>query len=201
MSAKAGRRPMLACKDDLRGSLAHAWFMLQEGVTDRRSPFHVCTLATVDADGNPQARSVVLRECHAEERWIRFNTDMRTEKARNIATNPVASMLFYDAQEKVQLRLGVRLALLPPEERARVWDQTPHYSRECYQVTRSPGQPIASPHDVVFDADITEEGEPHFAPVRAQIDTIEWLYLAVRGHRRARFQFVGEEVTAQWLVP
>ena len=201
MSAKAGRRAMLACKNDLDGSLAHAWFMLQNGVSDRRSPFHVCTLATVDEEGNPQARSVVLRACNSEERWIRFNTDMRTQKAKNIATNPVASMLFYDAQEKVQLRLGVRLALLPDEERSQAWAKTPHYSRECYQVTMAPGQPIASPHDVVFDAAITDEGEPHFAPVRAQIESIEWLYLAVRGHRRARFLFQDEQVTAQWLVP
>jgi hypothetical protein len=30
---------------------------------------------------------------------------------------------------------------------------------------------------------------------------MEWLYLAAKGHRRARFTFDGEQTTYQWLVP
>ena len=201
MSTQRRRAPVLECKDDLYGSLAHAWAMLNEAVIDRRSAFHICTLATVDNDGFPQARSVVLRGCNSEERWLRFNTDMRTQKARNLATKPAAAMLFYDAYAKIQLRVGVRLALLSGEEKEQLWSNTPHYSRECYQVTRPPGQPIASPHDLVFDPSTTQDGEIHFAPIRAQVETLEWLYLAVRGHRRARFSYVDGHPEGQWLVP
>ena len=65
----------------------------------------------------------------------------------------------------------------------------------------SPGQPLESPHDLVFDPNTTQDGEIHFAPVRAHVETLEWLYLAVRGHRRARFCFANGQAEGQWLVP
>ena len=191
----------LPCMDDLQGSLAHAWELLQRGATDRRSPFHIGTVATVDEDGHPRARGVVLRDCNPEEQWLRFNTDRRSPKMIQMAANPEAAMLFYDEKAKVQLRLRVRLEPMDTETVAKVWERTPSYSRKCYQVTQAPGTAISQPSDVVFDAESTEDGEPNFAPIRARVESMEWLYLAAKGHRRARFEFDGAEAKAQWLVP
>ena len=201
MAKTKGRPEPLPCKDDLLGSLEHAWKMLHDGAIDRRAPFHVATLATVDQRGHPQARSVVLRDCNVVQRWVRFNTDMRTEKAKNIEVDRKAAILFYDAPAKVQIRLQVRLEILKGDALGHIWRDTPHYSRECYQVTSAPGVAIESPHDVLFDADAADEGAEHFAPVRAHIEELEWLYLAVRGHRRARFRFHQDDIESQWLVP
>jgi len=66
-------------------------------------------------------------------------------------------------------------------------------------VTQGPGSAIASPLDVAFDAEATQDGEAHFVPVRAHVETMEWLYLAARGHRRALFDFTQD--TMDWLVP
>ena len=51
----------LHCYDDLDGSRAHAWTILERGAVDAKSSFHIATLATVSKDGTPRARSVVLR--------------------------------------------------------------------------------------------------------------------------------------------
>ena len=99
------------------------------------------------------------------------------------------------------MRLQVRLERLTGDLLNDVWRDTPHYSRECYQVTAAPGVPIDSPYDVVFDAAADGEGKHHFAPIRAHIEELEWLYLAVRGHRRARFRFHPDRTDSQWLVP
>ena len=73
-------------------------------------------------------------------------------------------------------------------------------SRECYQVTQSPGSQISDPRmGCTFNAALTDDGEAHFVPVAAHVLRMEWLYLAARGHRRALFDF--ENDTQSWLVP
>jgi len=195
------RAPPLACRDDLLGSLAHAWQMLQVGAKDRSAPFHLPTLATVDQDGQPHARTVVLRDCNVEERWLRFNTDLRSPKVSQIEANPRGALHFYDKFHKIQLRLKVRLEVLEGVALADVWDGVPHYSRECYQITKAPGSALESPQDVPVDSETTHEGHDHFTAVRANILSIDWLYLSSRQHRRALFDFSIEGLESRWIVP
>ena len=195
------RAPPLACRDDLLGSLAHAWEMLQAGATDRSVPFHLPTLATVDPDGQPHARIVVLRDCNVEERWLRFNTDLRSPKVSQIEANPRGALHFYDKFHKIQLRLKVRLELLEDAALDDVWDGVQHYSRECYQITKAPGTALESPQDVPVDPERTQEGRDHFTAVRANILSIDWLYLSSRQHRRALFDFSDGSLESSWIVP
>lgn len=201
-TAKGGA-PLLACYDDLAGSCDYAWAMLARGVKDRKSAFHTPAIATLGADGRPSIRTVVLRGCDVADRHLRFHTDKRSGKISELQAHPQAAMHFYDAQVKIQLRLGVRLETLGPENDAEAyraaWQATRPMSRECYQVTQAPGAAIGDPHEVHFDAAATQDGEDHFVPVRAHVETIEWLYLAARGHRRALFDFTQDKMS--WLVP
>ncbi|RCL76883.1 MAG: flavin-binding protein, partial [PS1 clade bacterium] len=70
-----------------------------------------------------------------------------------------------------------------------------------YQVTAAPGTAIDDPYKALFDADTTQDGEINFAPVAADVKTIEWLYLAAKGHRRAYFDLTQTPVKMKWLVP
>ena len=195
------RAEPLACKDDLLGTLEHAWGMLVTGAKNRRVPFHLATLASIGSDGRPKVRTVVLRDCDPERRWLRFNTDRRSPKYNQFHANPDAEMLFYDEYEKVQLRLSVRVEALSSKEADTIWEATPSYSRECYQVVRAPGSEVTSLEDVVFDAVDANGGRDNFSPMRAHIESIEWLYLSAQRHRRARFIFSSDGVDARWLVP
>jgi 3-hydroxyisobutyrate dehydrogenase len=45
----------------------------------------------------------------------------------------------------------------------------------------------------------SEEGYKNFTVIQCKIKSIEWLYLAAKGHRRARFDLVNNK--DHWLVP
>ena len=198
---KAAGPPLLGCYDDLDGSCTHAWALLARGAKDRRSPFHTPSVATITPHGFPEIRTVVLRACDTDAHNLRFHTDTRSGKIADIQQNPNASLHFYDHGAKIQLRVRARLELLTGNAYDAAWNATRPMSRECYQVTQSPGSPLSVPSDVVFDADATNDGADHFAPVIAHVQQIEWLYLAARGHRRAIFDFTTPEPQHNWLVP
>lgn len=191
--------PLLSCYDDLAGSCAHGWAMLARGVKDRKSAFHTPCVATLRDDGSPAIRTVVLRGCDIEARHLRFHTDTRSGKIAELQANPQAAMHFYDATAKLQLRLSVRLELVTGSDYDAAWQATRPMSRECYQVTTSPGSVLDDPYAVSFDPVATQDGEDYFVPVRAHVEQMEWLYLAAKGHRRALFDFV--KGTQNWLVP
>lgn len=194
-----GGAPLLSCYDDLSASCAYGWSMLARGVKDRKSAFHTPSIATLAANGSPTIRTVVLRGCQTEARILRFHTDRRSGKIAELNDNPLAAMHFYDAGAKIQLRLAVRLEMLSGDAFDAAWTATRPMSRECYQVTQSPGSFIETPAQVQFDAAASQDGEAHFVPVAAHVLRMEWLYLAARGHRRAFFDF--ENDTQNWLVP
>ena len=45
----------------------------------------------------------------------------------------------------------------------------------------------------------SEKGYKNFTVIQCKIKTIEWLYLAAKGHRRARFELDSNK--EYWLVP
>ena len=196
---KSGGPPILSCYDDLSASCAYGWSMLERGVKDRKSAFHTPSIATITAQGAPSVRTVVLRGCDTAAKTLRFHTDTRSGKIAELTQNPQAAMHFYDAGAKIQLRLSAKLETATGAAYDAAWAATRPMSRECYQVTQSPGSLIDDPYQVAFDAAATQDGEDYFVPVVAHILRMEWLYLAARGHRRALFDF--EQDTQNWLVP
>ena len=50
-----------------------------------------------------------------------------------------------------------------------------------------------------FTMEQSEEGYKNFTVIQCKIKNIEWLYLAAKGHRRARLDV--EKNTESWLVP
>ena len=61
------------------------------------------TLATVDADGRPSARIVLLRG--ADERGFTFYTNYRSRKGRELDARPDAALLFFWPQLERQVRI------------------------------------------------------------------------------------------------
>jgi pyridoxamine 5'-phosphate oxidase len=192
--------------DDLDGTLRFAWAMLARGVKDRRAPAHTPALATVDASGRPQMRTVVLRGCEPAVRRLRFHTDIRAAKVSEIAANPRGSVMVYDARQKFQLRLSAMLSVHTHDALASAaWAQTRDFSKICYQVMPAPGTRVDEPAAIPFSAQATNDGADHFAVIIAQIERIEWLYLAHQGHRRAAFEWLADVDggcwNSSWLVP
>lgn len=201
MNTDAARRKALIPDwyDDLDGSLAEAWRLLVRGAADRRSPIHTIAVATIDTEGRPSVRTVVLRAVDPDAWRLRFHTDLRSRKLADLARQPTLAILAYHPQAKIQLRLDGRAHVLASEEASPIWAEVTPHGRECYRVASAPGTPISSAAEgAVMDAD----GRERFCAVDIEVESLEWLYLAAQGHRRARFRRRGDgSVDAGWLVP
>ena len=53
--------------------------------------------------------------------------------------------------------------------------------------------------DFDYTMEQSEKGYENFTVIKCNIKSIEWLYLAAKGHRRAIFNF--ENKKNSWLVP
>ena len=185
--------------DDLQECRREAFRLLARGVADRRSPFHTPTLATVGPDGAPSLRTVVLRAFDPTLRRLYVHTDARSAKAADIAAEPRVALHAYDAAARVQLRLSGRAVLHRGDAVAdAAWSSSRAQSRVCYAIEPPPGTPIDAPLPGPDDA---SAGRDNFVVVAIGVETLEWLWLSVDGHRRARFDWTGHEPHATWLAP
>ena len=91
--------------------LNQAWGLLEEGQADGQSPFRLMSLATVDREGQPQARHVVLRGVDRAGENLEFHTDIGSSKCAELQANPQAQLLFWDPERAIQLRLHARIAM------------------------------------------------------------------------------------------
>jgi pyridoxamine 5'-phosphate oxidase len=196
--------------DDLELTLAHAWGLWVRGGADRRSPLHTPVVATVDADCLPQARVMVLRKADAAARTLRFHTDRRSAKAAELAGQTAVTVLGYDPAAKIQLRVrGTAAVMTEGDAVDQAWAKTGMASRKCYLAEAGPGDVSAHATSglmpVFATRDPTEPesqpGRENFAILLVTVTSLEWLYLAAQGHRRARFEWNGAEMAATWLVP
>ena len=190
--------------DDLDESLAEAWRLLQRGVKDRHSPCHTPSLCTLDAEGLPAIRTVVLRAADRASRCLRFHTDRRSRKVAELDAQPKVALHAYHSGRKIQLRLTGQAVLHYHDETARAaWEASRSFSRLCYGVEPGPGVAIAEASDwrQGEDGNVEAPSFENFCAVILQIETLEWLYLAARGHRRAFYDWRTGALSQTWLVP
>lgn len=198
--------------NDLDLSFSKAWHLIEPGVSKRNSPAHTPVVATVDGQGHPQVRIMVLREANRRTRRLRFHTDVRTAKCSEIGVNQAASVLMYDAKEKLQLRLSGSAHIETASEIVdTAWRSSTPFARRCYMAESAPGAVSAEPTsglpDWIEGKQPTEAqllgARDNFAILWFDVRAIEWLYLANAGHRRAKWEW--DEASGlwsgQWLVP
>ena len=183
------------------------WSMLDDAVTNRGSPFRIPVFICAHQD-EVDGRIVVLRKSDRSNNLLQFHTDLRSPKVDILMKNNNASLVFYDKEEKIQLRVKVECKVnnqnFTTEES---WKKTQHISRRCYLTDSPPGTASESPtsgmisklEDFDYTMEQSEEGYKNFAVIKCKIKCIEWLYLAAKGHRRAKFDLENNKDT--WLVP
>ena len=182
--------------DDLPAILAHAWALLVRGGVDRKSPLHTPAVCSVDGDGLPQARVMVLRKADPAAATLRFHTDARSPKTRELDGRPVAVLAYHPA-EQVQLRLAGTAQLLTDGAQVDgIWQQSTLFARRCYLAEAAPGTLLPGPASglpawIEGQQPTAEQIVParaNFAVVMVVVAAIDWLHLANSGHRRAQFR-------------
>ena len=183
------------------------WALLIRAVNDRSSEFRTPVFICGDKN-NLDGRVVVLRKADEKNLSVQFHSDIRSTKIDAIKKTPNSSLVFYGKKEKIQLRMKIESKLHYNDEITKEsWDKTGHISRKCYLVTNGPGTKSDKPTsglDNKFDNfDFTKEeseaGYKNFCVIRCKVKSIEWLFLAAKGHRRALFDLENNKMN--WLVP
>ena len=183
------------------------WSMLDDAVINRNSPFRIPVFICADQN-DVDGRIVVLRKSDKNNSLLQFHTDLRSQKVVILKKNKNASLIFYDKEEKIQLRVKVICEVNnqdPVSEES--WKKTQHISRRCYLTDSAPGSVSENPtsgmisklEDFDYTMEQSEKGYENFTVIKCNIKSIEWLYLAAKGHRRALFDL--ENNKKNWLVP
>ena len=182
------------------------WDDLNDGVKNTKSAFHYPIISTIDKNGYPSSRTVVLRKIDKENNIISFNTDIRSEKWLEIQNNNKISVNIYEPNKKIQIRI-IGSAILNYKNKIwdEAWDSTPSMSRECYSTPYSPSTAISKPEDIdVSLKNIQNEDlnlyKVNFGRIDILIKSLDWLYLIHSGHRRAKFE-VSKNISMSWLAP
>lgn len=115
-----------------------AWFA-EALAADLLEPYAV-TLATADASGRPSARTVLLRGFDA--RGYVFYTNYAGRKARDLAQNPQAGLLFYWAALERQVRIEGRVEKVSEAESDAYFARRPRESQLAAHASEAQSAPI-----------------------------------------------------------
>jgi pyridoxamine 5'-phosphate oxidase len=180
----------------LEGLPQRLWAELVRAGQDRHHGWRLPVLATVDAQGAPQARTVVLRAADPGCGELLCYTDRRSPKVAELRADARGVLVFWCARLSWQLRAQVRIE---------VEDEGPRVQAAWGRVAGQPGArdylAPAPPGSAVSQPGLA--GEPdaphHLAVLSARVEALDWLELDRRhGPRRAAVSAQGR---AQWLVP
>ena len=184
-----------------------AWNRLVNGAVKSRDPLHTPCVAT-HSGNDISLRTVVLRKAIPESKELRFHTDTRSKKWQELTLNPTISALFYDAADRIQIRVKGRAELhFNNDLTNNAWQKTSLSSRRCYltnfdtsSFTQNPTSGLPKHIEQEnFTLEESEIGFQNFGIVSIQVQNIDWLWLHHAGHRRAYFDYVNGSFS--WMIP
>ena len=189
------------------------WKELVRATHDRHHAWRTPVLATVNAQGRPNARTVVLRKASAADGGtIEIYTDRRSPKVSELMAQPSACLVFWSARLSWQLRVAVDVSVqVEGPYIDSLWQNVKHTrAAGDYLGLLPPGQalpdePIVSDvstddscDDSTDDPSATDTDQTvQFAVLTARVSEIDWLELGRGQHRRAKIF----DDQWQWLAP
>ena len=176
------------------------WKELGRASRDRHHEWRTPVLASIDADGLPDARTVVLRQVDAQAGRLTFYTDSRSPKVAQLQAQASAMLVFWSARLSWQLRLRVACSVITdgPEVDA-LWQGVKQSAAAGdYLSPRPPGAVLPPSSGTADAAEVKVPAPTHsFAVLHAQVLQMDWLELSREGHRRAQLC----TTTWTWLTP
>lgn len=201
-------RPARPAAESLADLERDCWAQLTAALANKKDPFNNMTLATNTA-GGADARMVVLRQVDTEHKSVWFHTDARAEKVIQLEANPNATLLFWDDERQVQLRLTVETQLHTNDYVAdEHWKNLWVGGRKMYLSEHRPGSELPAPYpgfppplgEALPTDEASEAGRPNFAVFECRVTALAYLHLSRAGQTRAQFQYEPMEKMA-WLAP
>lgn len=106
-------------------TLFQTW--LQEAIDSGINEPTAMTVATVDLEGGPDARMLLLKGC--DERGFVFYTNLESRKAQALRKDPRVALCFFWAVLEKQVRIRGRAALVSDEEADTYFASRPRLSQ------------------------------------------------------------------------
>lgn len=172
------------------------WQQLETGAREPDAGFHFLTLASVDQQGKPQARTLVLRAVDRVLRTLEFHTDMRSPKWQALAVNPDVTVLGYSAKTQLRLQGTVERHAAHSAVAEAAWQRLSHRTQQTY-AGAAPGSDIHNQSNDVSNA------EDNFGVLIIQINQLDWCLLARENNQRAllNYRSDGTLTSSKWVNP
>ena len=124
--------------ESLEETLDTSMKILEDAIENRRNVFHTPVLSTF-SDSKINSRVIVLRGFDPVKRTLRIHTDSRSRKIKDISENSDATLLGYDPDLKIQLKLHGSIDIHYQDNIADLaWRDSQEMSKFCYSISESP---------------------------------------------------------------
>jgi len=201
----AAAEPLAPITDQDPIALFERW--LAEAVKAEPNDANAMTLATIDADGMPDARMVLLKGVDAG--GFCFFTNFESAKGRELLTHPKAALVFHWKSLRRQVRVRGEVSPVSEAEADAYWATR---ARSAQIGAWASDQSRDLPDRLAFERRIAEMGlkfglgavpRPlHWSGFRVRPSTLEfWRDRPFRLHERLVFGRAGEAWTVRRLYP
>ena len=181
------------------------WFALAKEA-EGNDP-HAMALASVDGDGMPDVRMVLLNS--RDSRGFCFFTNFESEKGKQLLAQPKAAMVMHWKSLRRQVRMRGPVEVVSPEEADAYFTSRPRGSQIASSASEQ-SRPVASREALLtrvaeVSAEVGEDAvvrPMHWSGFRLVPDSIEfWKDGEFRLHDRVRFVRDGDGWTSARLYP
>jgi len=185
---------------DLDQTLNSADLILSDAVANATTLFHTPVVSSINGK-EVVSRVMVLREFNLANKIMRFHTDYRAAKIKHFTKNNNVSVIGYDPNLKIQIKLQGRIRVHYDDEVAEsAWKESNGRSKKCYSVKGGSTKKILEPSEYDIQDFEVEDGYKNFSVLIFNFHSLEFLHLKSSGHRRAIHKWE-DDLKSTWLVP
>ena len=186
-------------------ALFQTWF--REAIDSDINEPSAMAVATVDCDGFPDARMILLKD--VDERGFVFYTNLGSAKAQALMHDSRVALCFYWAEIGKQVRVRGRASIVPDEEADRYFATRPRLSQISAWASKQ-SQPMRGYFELEIEVaksalrfGLREIPRPPFwSGFRVVPERIEfWLQKPFRRHQRILYERTVEGWQKRWLYP